>query len=124
MQPTNSPKLQSIFILGSYAFATAAYEKLAAYKKRMGWGFKWVSSGGTDFNFDYHVSFTPEEVAKKQAFFNTTPSRTRAMSNEKDTGFSIRMSAGMFSTATRVIRAAMKSSISMVLLRSWFLRSS
>src|ERR1700724_3315084 len=48
----------------------APYEKLAAYKKRMGWDFTWVSSGGTDFNFDYHVSFTPEEMAKKKAFFN------------------------------------------------------
>jgi predicted dithiol-disulfide oxidoreductase (DUF899 family) len=48
----------------------APYKKLAAYKKRMGWSFKWVSSANTDFNFDYHVSFTPEEMAKKQAFFN------------------------------------------------------
>jgi predicted dithiol-disulfide oxidoreductase (DUF899 family) len=48
----------------------APYKKLAAYKKRMGWSFKWVSSGNTDFNFDYHVSFTPEEMRKKKAFFN------------------------------------------------------
>jgi predicted dithiol-disulfide oxidoreductase (DUF899 family) len=48
----------------------APYKKLAAYKKRMGWGFKWVSSGGTDFNFDYHVSFTPEEMAAGKTFFN------------------------------------------------------
>jgi predicted dithiol-disulfide oxidoreductase (DUF899 family) len=48
----------------------ASYEKLAAYKKRMGWSFKWVSSANTDFNFDYHVSFTPQELARKQAFFN------------------------------------------------------
>jgi predicted dithiol-disulfide oxidoreductase (DUF899 family) len=52
------------------AVSRAPYEKLAAYKKRMGWSFKWVSSGNTDFNFDYHVSFTPEEIAKKEAFFN------------------------------------------------------
>ena len=48
------------------AVSRAPYSKLAAYKKRMGWSFKWVSSGDTDFNFDYHVSFTPEEMAKKQ----------------------------------------------------------
>ena len=48
----------------------APYHKLESYKKRMGWNFKWVSSGNTDFNFDYHVSFTPEEEAKKKAFFN------------------------------------------------------
>jgi predicted dithiol-disulfide oxidoreductase (DUF899 family) len=48
----------------------APYEKLAAYKKRMGWGFQWFSSQGSDFNFDYRVSFTPEELAKKRAFYN------------------------------------------------------
>src|SRR5258708_4914608 len=44
------------------AVSRATYKKLAAYKKRMGWTFKWVSSGNSDFNFDYHVSFTPEEM--------------------------------------------------------------
>jgi predicted dithiol-disulfide oxidoreductase (DUF899 family) len=52
------------------AASRAPYGKLAAYKKRMSWNFKWVSSGDTDFNFDYHASFTPEEEAKKKAFFN------------------------------------------------------
>jgi predicted dithiol-disulfide oxidoreductase (DUF899 family) len=52
------------------AVSRAPYPKLAAYKKRMGWNFPWVSSGGTDFNFDYHVSFTPQETAEKKAFFN------------------------------------------------------
>src|ERR1700694_1357682 len=54
------------------AVSRAPYNKLAAYEKRMGWNFKWVSSHGTDFNFDYHVSFTPEELAKKEAFYNFT----------------------------------------------------
>jgi predicted dithiol-disulfide oxidoreductase (DUF899 family) len=36
----------------------------------MGWGFKWLSSFGSDFNYDYYVSFTPEEMAKEQAFYN------------------------------------------------------
>lgn len=52
------------------AISRAPYKKLAAYKKRMGWEFKWVSSGTTDFNRDYYFAFTPEEVAKKKAFFN------------------------------------------------------
>jgi predicted dithiol-disulfide oxidoreductase (DUF899 family) len=52
------------------AASRAPYSKLAAYQKRMGWTFKWVSSGDTDFNYDYHVSFTPDEEAKKKAFFN------------------------------------------------------
>jgi predicted dithiol-disulfide oxidoreductase (DUF899 family) len=54
------------------AVSRAPFSKLAAYKKRMGWNFKWVSSSETDFNFDYHVSFTPEELAKKAAFYNFT----------------------------------------------------
>lgn len=54
------------------AVSRAPYTKLSAYQKRMGWNFKWVSSFETDFNFDYHVSFTPEELAKKKAFYNFT----------------------------------------------------
>ena len=41
----------------------APVEKLAAFKRRMGWRFTWVSSGGSDFNRDYGVFFTKEEVA-------------------------------------------------------------
>src|SRR5437660_2512580 len=52
------------------AVSRAPYSKISAYKKRMGWDFKWVSSFDTDFNFDYDVSFTPEELAKKEAFYN------------------------------------------------------
>ena len=51
------------------AVSRAPYTDLEAYKKRMGWSFKWVSSYGSDFNFDYHVSFTPDEMAG-QAFYN------------------------------------------------------
>jgi predicted dithiol-disulfide oxidoreductase (DUF899 family) len=52
------------------AISKAPYSKIAAYKKRMSWDFKWVSSFDIDFNFDYHVSFTQEELAKKKAFYN------------------------------------------------------
>jgi predicted dithiol-disulfide oxidoreductase (DUF899 family) len=50
----------------------APYAKLAAYEKRMGWSFKWLSSNGTDFNFDYRVAFTPDEMAAKKADYNFT----------------------------------------------------
>jgi predicted dithiol-disulfide oxidoreductase (DUF899 family) len=40
----------------------APLENLQAYKRRMGWTFPWVSSQGTDFNFDYGVSFTREQL--------------------------------------------------------------
>ncbi|MDP9009247.1 MAG: DUF899 domain-containing protein [Pseudomonadota bacterium] len=52
------------------AVSRAPYEKLSAYRKRMGWTFTWVSSGNTDFNFDYHVSFTPEAIAQGTTLFN------------------------------------------------------
>lgn len=52
------------------AISRAPYNKLAAYEKRMGWNFPWFSSFGTDFNFDYRVSFSPEQVADKQPLYN------------------------------------------------------
>ena len=41
----------------------APLETLQAYKQRMGWHFDWVSSHNSDFNADFHVSFTPEQMA-------------------------------------------------------------
>lgn len=52
------------------AVSRAPFAKIDAYKKRMGWSFPWVSSHGSDFNFDYHVSFTPEEIAEGKAYYN------------------------------------------------------
>ncbi len=52
------------------AVSYAPYEKLAAYRKRMGWGFPWYSSQGSDFNFDYRVSFAREELAAGTADYN------------------------------------------------------
>ncbi|HEV2561472.1 MAG TPA: thioredoxin family protein [Rhizomicrobium sp.] len=45
------------------AISRAPIAKLEAYKKRMGWSFKWLSSFNNDFNFDYGVSFTKDQVA-------------------------------------------------------------
>jgi len=60
----------------------APYEKLNAYRQRMGWNFKWVSSGKSDFNFDYQASFTPEEVAAKRALYNFTMRDPKASGRE------------------------------------------
>jgi len=50
----------------------APLAKLEAFKKRMGWGFQWVSSHGGDFNGDFHVSFTKEELATGKVDYNYT----------------------------------------------------
>lgn len=52
------------------AVARAQLDKIEAYKKRMGWKFPWVSSFGSDFNFDYHVSFSKEDLAKEKVYYN------------------------------------------------------
>jgi len=52
------------------AVSKARLEQLEAFKKRMGWSFKWVSGFGNDFGGDYHVSFTPEEMERKQMLYN------------------------------------------------------
>ncbi len=48
----------------------APLDKLEGYKARMGWRFKWLSSLGSDFNSDYHVSFSDEEMAGGEVFYN------------------------------------------------------
>src|SRR2546425_7968025 len=52
------------------AISRAPLSQIEAFKKRMGWRFKWVSSYGNDFNFDYHVSFTKDEMAKGKVYYN------------------------------------------------------
>jgi predicted dithiol-disulfide oxidoreductase (DUF899 family) len=44
--------------------------RIEAVKARMGWTFPWVSSQGSDFNFDFGVSFTPEDIAAGRAIYN------------------------------------------------------
>jgi predicted dithiol-disulfide oxidoreductase (DUF899 family) len=48
----------------------APLEQIERFKRRMGWRFKWVSSFGSDFNFDYQVSATPQEKASGEALYN------------------------------------------------------
>jgi predicted dithiol-disulfide oxidoreductase (DUF899 family) len=48
----------------------ASLREIAPFKKRMGWRFRWISSFGSDFNFDYHVSFTKKEIAKGKIYYN------------------------------------------------------
>src|SRR5262249_23286954 len=52
------------------AASRAPVDKLVAYQKRMGWSFKWVSTGEGDFNLDYGVSLTDEELAHHSGSYN------------------------------------------------------
>ncbi|MEY2558594.1 MAG: hypothetical protein QOE34_2019 [Verrucomicrobiota bacterium] len=55
------------------AVSRAPLSEIESYRKRMGWQFKWISSHSSDFNFDYHVSFTPAEEKKNEAYYNYRP---------------------------------------------------
>lgn len=55
------------------AVSRAPMPKIAAFQKRMGWRFPWVSSHGNTFNRDFQVSFTPEELAAGNVTYNYAP---------------------------------------------------
>ena len=52
------------------AISRAPLAKLQAFARRLGWTFKWVSSNGTDFNYDFDVSFKPDTLAGGDATYN------------------------------------------------------
>ncbi len=52
------------------AVSLAPIAEIEAFRQRMGWQFRWVSSFESDFNYDFHVSFTREEVEKGEGFYN------------------------------------------------------
>ena len=55
--------------------ARAPIDEIEAVRRRMGWRFPWVSSHGSDFNYDFHVSFRREEMAAGTAFYNFRPAK-------------------------------------------------
>ena len=52
------------------AISSAPLAEIEAFKKRMGWSFKWVSSAGSTFNQDYHVTFSPEALEHGAVGYN------------------------------------------------------
>lgn len=52
------------------AVSRAPLAQIEGFKARMGWRFKWVSSYGSDFNFDYQVSFDPDAMARGEVYYN------------------------------------------------------
>jgi len=84
-----------------WAVSRAPLEKLQAYKKRLGWSFPWASSGGSDFNLDFHVSFTKEQqnAGDIEYNFRKKPAKSKADNAEtseppNDFGRKIAASAG------------------------------
>jgi predicted dithiol-disulfide oxidoreductase (DUF899 family) len=55
------------------AISRAPLAKLQGYAKRLGWTFPWYSSQGSDFNYDFHVSFTPQQIAAGEGIYNYGP---------------------------------------------------
>ena len=64
----------------------ATLPEITRFKRRMGWQFPWVSSYGSDFNHDYHVSFTKEEVAAGRGTYNFVD---RGFPSEEGPGLSV-----------------------------------
>jgi predicted dithiol-disulfide oxidoreductase (DUF899 family) len=52
------------------AVSRAPFAEIEAFRQRMGWRIKWLSSYGSDFNYDFHVSFTEDEIARGKAYYN------------------------------------------------------
>jgi predicted dithiol-disulfide oxidoreductase (DUF899 family) len=52
------------------AVSRAPLAEIERFRRRMGWQFKWVSAHGGEFNYDFHVSFTPEEKARGEVYYN------------------------------------------------------
>lgn len=72
--------------LSVVAVSRAPIEKLLRYRQRMGWHIPWVSSLESDFNYDFHVSFTPDQVAAGGIYYNYA---RRDIPMEELSGFSV-----------------------------------
>jgi predicted dithiol-disulfide oxidoreductase (DUF899 family) len=68
------------------AVSRATLAEIEAFKQRMGWRLPWVSSFGSDFNYDYQVSFTKEEIAEGKACYNY---KMQEVENEEKSGISV-----------------------------------
>src|SRR5258708_32211045 len=76
----------------------APLSKIEAFKKRMGWRFKWLSAFNTDFNYDYQVSFKPENAQKATAKYNYTQPAGDDMERECASAFYKDPSGAVFHT--------------------------
>ena len=96
--------------------------KLETFKKRMGWNFKWLSSLDNDFNWDYQVSFTPEDVEKEQVYYNY---ERRSFPVNEGPGISVffKDTSGIFSIPTRLTLVASTCSSARIIYLISFLKA-
>ena len=85
------------------AISRAPYEKLKAYRERMGWNFKWLSTSGNDFAYDLHASYTPEEMAG-EALINYKMSKPKGTDNVAISVFSRDLNGDVFHTYSTYAR--------------------
>jgi predicted dithiol-disulfide oxidoreductase (DUF899 family) len=86
------------------ACSRAPLPEIDAYRRRMGWRFPWVSSFGSDFNYDYHVSARPEDEAAGRS--TITRSRISVATRCRAPACSSRTPMAPSSTAIRPMHAA------------------
>lgn len=104
------------------AVSRAPYPAIASYRRRMGWSFPWLSSASSDFNFDYGVSFTEDELAARRLDYNYGPSTFR-LSEALVSACSSRMPVVGSSTRTRPTRAALTCLTSLTTTWTWCRRA-
>jgi len=91
------------------AISRAPIAKLEAYRKRMGWTFRWVSSASSDFNFDYHISF-PNGTRKRGVFYNFEERPIPGRMNSRASASFTRTMTGRSTTPIPPMAAAAKCS--------------
>lgn len=92
------------------AISRAPLSEIEVFKKRMRWRFKWVSSYGSDFNYDYHVSFTPRRSRRARSIITTIRANSRARKCPA-LACSTRILLAMFSTPIPLTGAGVKRSL-------------
>jgi len=86
------------------AISRAPLAKIEPFMNRMGWSFKWLSSSQNDFNYDYHVSFTPETIQSGTVFYNYAKQKMNMSDREGVSAFYKDASGAIFHTYSAYAR--------------------
>jgi predicted dithiol-disulfide oxidoreductase (DUF899 family) len=86
------------------AISRAPLAKIEAFKRRMGWSFDWLSSSRTDFNYDFGVSFTPEQMRSGAPVYNYTQPNPDVTDREGVSVFYKDAGGGIFHTYSTYAR--------------------